>query len=57
MTVCGITEVASIIYSLNTAAAPLVLGDNLMDSPGPVLEALNQVLLLQNVAARYGNVT
>ena len=53
MVVCAMMEVASIVHSLNTAAATLVLGDNIVDGPGPVLEALNNVLLLQNVAARY----
>lgn len=56
MIICALSEIGSLVLALNTAALPLVINDNGIvggDSPAPLIEALNNVLIHSNLATRY----
>lgn len=58
--ICALIEIGALVYNLNTAALPLVIGDNvgvvslteLMEHPPPLLAALSSILTLPYMAAR-----
>ncbi len=58
--ICAVIEIGSLIYNLNTAALPLVVGDQvgvvsikeLVDKPPPLLSALSGVLCVPYPAGR-----
>ena len=52
MLICSVLEIGALIYSLNTAALPLVVSEGPSDKTSPLLSALNNVLLLHQPAAR-----
>lgn len=59
MMICATTEISSLISALNTAAIPLVISDSGTvggDSPAPLIEALNCLLINQSMATRYVSV-
>ena len=60
--ICAVIEIGALVYNLNTAALPLVVGDTggvvstaeLVKKPPPLLSALSSVLALPYLAARLG---
>lgn len=56
MIICALSEIGSLVLGLNTAALPLVINDNGVvggDSPAPLIEVLNNVLIHSSLATRY----
>ena len=62
MVICAVIEIGALVYNLNTAALPLVVGDTggvvsateLVKKPPPLLSALLSVLSLPYLAAQLG---
>lgn len=52
MLICSVLEIGALIYNLNTAALPLVVGEGLAGNSSPLLSAMNSVLVLPYLAAR-----
>jgi hypothetical protein len=55
MIICAASEVASLVSVLNTAALPLVVGDNGIvggDSPAPLIQALDGIFINPSISTR-----